>query len=704
MFALGSCFAQFPILDEKFDGDVSNEFVKNVQVDAARTIEEKVDTGNGESGALVMDFSDKRQNYPLMLRIPKGHGAIDVGKNIYRISFNYKILSLHAGDDLLNDCVAAIQQNVKGDIYTHSAIYFGRKVGEKGKIELYSSPTFEPIYFFLSPKNSGAKIAIDNFKIEKLKPFPDWMYDKKLLWGMKVYPFNPNFYSQNPNLSSMSKEQFFPFVDKFGQYRHKEWPNKIHSIEDFKARIAQESDYNAKTPDIANRDKYFGWINPKYKFKATGKFRTQKVNGKWFLVTPEGNLFWSMGVNTVGLYAPTPISGREHFFEDISGEKYTANSNQTRLLFKKPHKVFHFEHRNMDWKYGENWRDNYWRIVDVRARKWGINTLGCWAQGFVIKNSSVPYMCTAGSGKSCKIKTKYKLTAYWIDVPDYFYPNFREDTKRSISYITNILKDPRCIGAFIDNELPWQPKSLMLGRGIIQSVPEQPAKLKFMELLKNKYTTIEALNAAWKSKYSDWDDFLKTDSFLPTTKAAEADMLAIEDLYYREYFSACRDAVKAVCPDALYLGCRFGGSWYNNELMKVAAEYADIVSYNCYTNFVSNLKNPDGAVDKPIIIGEYHFGNQDRGVFGGGLRPRKTMADRIASNNAYIESALKNPHVVGAHWFRWADQVTSGRDNDGENYSCGLVDICDTPVYDFVDSVRKLSENMYDIRINSKVK
>ncbi len=168
------------------------------------------------------------------------------------------------------------------------------------------------------------------------------------------------------------------------------------------------------------------------------------------------------------------------------------------------------------------------------------------------------------------------------------------------------------------------------------------------------------------------------------------DMLKIEELYYREYFKVCRDALKAVSPDVLYLGCRF--TWSNPNVLRIATEYVDVMSYNWYRDDTNELANPQGAPDNTIIIGEYYFGNQDAGVFGGGSRLKKAMKERIAANNNYIASALKNPNIIGAHWFRWSDQITSRRDNDGENFSCGMVDICDTPQYEFVESVRKISE------------
>src|ERR1035437_6664305 len=48
-------------------------------------------------------------------------------------------------------------------------------------------------------------------------------------------------------------------------------------------------------------DTYGGWMN--LKGEKTGYFHTQQINGRWWLVTPEGNAFFSKGVDNVS-YAP----------------------------------------------------------------------------------------------------------------------------------------------------------------------------------------------------------------------------------------------------------------------------------------------------------------------------------------------------------------------------------------------------------------
>src|SRR5512141_2939297 len=51
----------------------------------------------------------------------------------------------------------------------------------------------------------------------------------------------------------------------------------------------------------ADSDPYGGW--PKLQGTKTGYFHTQQIDGRWWLITPDGNAFFSKGVDNVS-FAP----------------------------------------------------------------------------------------------------------------------------------------------------------------------------------------------------------------------------------------------------------------------------------------------------------------------------------------------------------------------------------------------------------------
>ena len=93
-------------------------------------------------------------------------------------------------------------------------------------------------------------------------------------------------------------------------------------------------------------------------------------------------------------------------------------------------------------------------------------------------------------------------------------------------------------------------------------------------------------------------------------------------------------------------------------------------------------------MNKPVIIGEYHFGTiTERGVWGGGLCTATDMNHAAELFKNYTRAAIKNPRIIGAHYFQISDQAITGR-GDGENYRIGFIDVTDTPYPDMVDTAR----------------
>ncbi len=75
------------------------------------------------------------------------------------------------------------------------------------------------------------------------------------------------------------------------------------------------------------------------------------------------------------------------------------------------------------------------------------------------------------------------------------------------------------------------------------------------------------------------------------------------------------------------------------------------------------------------------------------------MAPWIAACS-YVRGALRNPYIVGTHWFQYKDQATTGR-GDGENYQIGFIDVCDTPYSEIVSEAREVAASMYAYRLNA---
>jgi len=500
------------------------------------------------------------------------------------------------------------------------------------------------------------------------------------------------------SVTVLNAKTFCPFIDELGQFVHRDWPGKTHSIDELKAHgKAEQKDLSAHSGP-ADRNKYGGWAaGPQ--LKATDLFRVEKYKGKWWLVDPEGRLFWSHGTDCVRSYNATPINDREHYFSNLPEDgsefaQFYAGGSWAPHGYYKGHsyKTYDFSRANFLRKYGKDWATTFAELTHRRLKSWGMNTIANWSDRDIYLMRKTPYVCTI----SYSAKTLEGSEGYWGKFFDVFDTSFREALRRRLeSEKGRSVGDPWCIGYFVHNELAWGDE-VSLALATLISPAEQPAKNVFLDDLKTKYTTIDKLNNAWATDYATWDALLQSRQ-APDKEKASADLKAFYTKTAETYFSTIRDELDKFAPGQLYMGCRF--AWVNDRAARAAAKFCDIVGYNRYSYSVAEHRLPDG-IDKPTIIGEFHFGALDRGMFHTGLRKTANQQDRADKYESYVRGALRNPYIVGTHWFQYKDQATTGR-GDGENYQIGLIDVCDRPYPEIIRAVREVGYNLYEYRLKA---
>jgi len=501
------------------------------------------------------------------------------------------------------------------------------------------------------------------------------------------------------SVTVLDAKTFCPFIDEFGQFVHRDWPGKTHSVDELKERVTTEQKDLAAHQGSTDRDKYGGWTaGPQ--LKATGLFRVEKYEGKWWLVDPEGRLFWSHGTDCVRSTNSTPISDREHYFRNLPEESsefvqfYGGGSWAPHGYYKdhSPYKTYDFSQANFLRKYGKEWATTFAEITHRRLKSWGMNTIANWSDSNIYLMRKTPYVCTI----SYSAKTLEGSEGYWGKFLDVFDPSFRQALRQRLeSEKGRSIGDPWCIGYFVHNELAWGDE-VSLALATLKSPAGQPAKKVFIDDLRAKYETIAKLNETWGTNNATWDALLQSTQ-APDKEKARDDLTAFYTKTAETYFGTIHDELDKYAPNQLYMGCRF--AWVNDLAARAAAKFCDIVGYNRYTYSVSEQRLPDG-IDKPIIIGEFHFGALDRGMFHTGLRKTANQQDRADKYKSYVQGALRNPYIVGTHWFQYKDQATTGR-GDGENYQIGLIDICDKPYPETIKVVREVGYNLYEYRFGA---
>ena len=480
----------------------------------------------------------------------------------------------------------------------------------------------------------------EGFEVSSVRPVFDrgdcaqampWRLDRDLaLVGMRGSP------TTNGTGKVLRADGFSPFVDKFGQFRHDEWTGKIHSDEELQNDARREADWLATVPPPRrDLDQYGGWAaGPK--LRGTGFFRVEKVDGKWWLVDPEGRLFFSQGMTCVGMPDRTGVTGRERYFESLPprddalfGACYATNFNAaSHGHYSKPgnfpYETYSFAEANRMLKYGPDWKRRCAELAHARLRVWGFNTLGNWSTWSVASLRRTPYVVyvdTAGAPRLAGSK------GWWGALPDPFDPKFETILRRRLGHWSQRMKDdPWCIGVFVDNELSWNDE--------------------------------------------------------PSMRRIAA-----------KYFDVVSRAVREAMPNHLYLGCRI--AWGAPCVYEEAAKRCDVISVNAYERRFDPVL--PASVDRPVLCGEFHFGTFGRGMFHAGLVPSSGQRERAALYRAYMADCLDDPRCVGAHWFQYQDEPLTGR-FDGENYQIGFVDVTDGPYAEMVSASRDVAARLYERR------
>lgn len=496
-----------------------------------------------------------------------------------------------------------------------------------------------------------------------------------------------------PTASITDAASFFPFIDTFGQYNHKNWPGKTQSLADLAAKRERETADLAAHPGPVGWDK-FGGDDTGPQLKATGFFRVEKIGGKWWLVDPAGHRFFSHGIDCVRMLDATPIEERSTWFADFPGDQPEFKEFFSEAFCLKGHyagrtvKCFSFSGANLRRKYGADWKTVYPELVQRRLRSWGLNTIGNWSDAATCRLRRTPYTDTIGSHNVRQIEGS---AGYWGKFPDVFDLSFAASLRRDMDGKKGgSAGDPWCLGYFSDNEMSWGDDT-SLAVAVLKSPADQAAKKVFLSDLQAKYGDIAKLNSVWGTAHKSWDDLLQSRE-APDKQKAEADLAAFYTRIAEQYFRTVRDTIKAVAPSQLYLGCRFADN--NDRAALAAAKFCDVVSFNLYRRSVANFQFPGGA-DAPVLIGEFHLGALDRGLFHPGLVPVADQAARAQAYISYVNGALHHPQIVGTHWFQYQDEPTTGRCYDGENYQIGFVDVADTPYAETIAASRRIGASLY---------
>ena len=439
-----------------------------------------------------------------------------------------------------------------------------------------------------------------------------------------------------------------PAVDEFGQSNLSVYDGKIQSLDQLKKEWETEDKETVSTKPY-NYSKYGGYLQSKT--KATGFFRTEKVNGQWWFVDPEGYLFLSVGVDCVspgGGGNIRDLDKRNGIYKELPPQNLSDNQPRRGASFGK---------WNLFRRYGESYPEKSREMIIKRMDKWGLNTIGNWSSPEVMNMNKKAFM--------------FQLSGVGIEnglmgLPDVYTSDFASKIDAACKASVEPYKDnPWIIGYFTGNEPSWLEQEERLC-GMILEGEDKPIKTELK---------------VWLVK---GDSPERRKQFIFKT--------------FRIFLETVDNAIKKYDPNHLNLGIRFGNVMgIDREILEICKDVFDVFSFNCY-DLYPKKEMMDRAAEitgLPMIIGEYHFGTVDRGM-AQSLWQVNSQQERGVAYRYYTERAYSHPGLIGTAYFQWCDQDLTGR-RDGENYNCGLVDVTDRPYPYQVEAMTETAKRLFEI-------
>lgn len=493
-------------------------------------------------------------------------------------------------------------------------------------------------------------------------------------------------------------------VDRYGQLVGYDWPQRVTSDEQLAADVAADDAwYGSFTPE--QRDSYGGdpGSGERLGLESTGWFHLDTTSdGRKTIVTPDGNQYFSLGLNVFGSVGDTytQVNGREELYE------YLPTSSDDPLsagwLGGTEGQNYSFYVANQVRKYGSWDPAAYWSRQVDRATSLGFTTAGGFSNLGHRATNPFPYVAHVDSVPSHPIG--------WTNLYDVFAPGLQEELNQAmVNNVAPYKDDPYLVGYMFFNEVSWTS----LRTAVSQSAASEVAsKGVLVDMLQERHGTIEAFNAAWAMEAESFDA-LREMSFTPRTDAAVTDIDAFSAVFMDRFYEVFSTAIRNADPNHMVLGDRWFGNVIANDKLRdqlatAAGKYLDVITYNYYT-WDLDFSRIDAIYEKsggtPMIFTEFHYGDPTRGLTFA-IRMGENEQDKGLLYRNYVEkAAASGGKVVGAHWFEYLDQAATGRwfqGYEGEAGAIGLLDVADRPYKTFQQLVSQANGAVYDLMDGTK--
>lgn len=409
----------------------------------------------------------------------------------------------------------------------------------------------------------------------------------------------------------------------------------------------QSATYKAKT------NKYGSDIT-RARQAATGRYYVKKVDGRWWIIDPEGYIHYERSVASVrrGASARNVAAWNAKYGTE---QKWIADL-QSELAFLGIHGSGAFSTGTGSGGYKAIQNHNTAHPEAPLSLSPSFGTLGNFRT-----QTNKPYPGGDADNAAGLV----------------FYEDWPEFCKSYINYeLTPYKDDPNILGFFSDNEIDFSSMTVrMLDRFLKVNDPNDPAYAAAKAFMDSKET--ETVTDALNDEFSG--------------------------IVAEKYYKGVKEARDEVAPGVMYMGTRLHGTpKYMEGIIRAAGKYCDVISINYYsrwspelTDWVANWDR--WAPNAPFIVTEFYTKAKDNDLdnsSGAGFAV-STQQDKAYAFQHFTLGLLEATNCIGWQWFRYQDEDFPDASNKPSNK--GLYDNY-YELYPYLAAyMRRFNYNVYEL-------
>jgi len=401
-------------------------------------------------------------------------------------------------------------------------------------------------------------------------------------------------------------------------------------------------------PGKIDLDKYGGRKDRKE--QATGFFYAKKIDGRWYNIDPDGNLYINVGMVNI---SPGASDRSKTALNDVYGSR-------------------------------SNWAEE----TNSLLRKNGFNAMGAWSDNALMTNTAEQtkkplsytiiknFMSDYGKKRGGTFQESGHMgyPDRTIFVFDPQWPAFCDEYAKQL---TATKDDKNLYGYFSDNELPFE--RLTLDRYLDKKDSTDPGCVAAKQWLRDRGVARASITDSIRNEFLG--------------------------VVAEKYFSSVAKAIKKYDPNHLYLGSRLHS--YEKKVRQVfeaMGKYVDVFAINYYrewTPVAEDMKNWELWSGKPFIITEWYVKGEDSGMpnFSGAGWMVRTQEDRGLFYQNFTLGLLESKSCVGFHWFKYQDNDPTNKDVDPSNTDAnkGIMSWNYEPYEALISKMKQVNTQIYQL-------